>query len=120
MQCSSYCVAMLAYNIYFLDYLLSRLLEPLIRFEGPMSKTIHSDGQLTLVAELIRVRKAAGLSQADLSSRLHCHQSLIARIESGQRRIDVPEFIIICRAAEADPIEVLEVVMRAIPNDLGI
>ena len=55
-----------------------------------MSKTLHSQGQETLIAALVAARKASGLTQTDLAVRLRCHQSLIARIESGQRRIDEP------------------------------
>ena len=62
-----------------------------------MSKTLHSHGQETLIAALVAARKARGLTQTDLAVRLRCHQSLIARIESGQRRIDVVELVILAR-----------------------
>lgn len=40
---------------------------------------------------LIKARKAVELTQADLASRLSCHHSFVANIESGQRRIDMVE-----------------------------
>ncbi|MDX8350449.1 helix-turn-helix transcriptional regulator [Cognatiyoonia sp. IB215446] len=63
-----------------------------------MAKTIHSEGHEALCAELIRIRRAEGMTQADLAAKLSCHQSMIARIESGQRRIDVVELIVLARA----------------------
>ncbi|WP_152474377.1 helix-turn-helix transcriptional regulator [Roseovarius sp. THAF9] len=72
-----------------------------------MSKTISSQSQTVLCLELVEARKRAGLLQSDLAEKLDCHQSLIARIESGQRRIDVIEFLILTRAIQANPEELL-------------
>lgn len=46
-------------------------------------------------------RKRAGLSQADVAKRLRQYQCYVARIESGQRRIDVVEFLEIAEGAGA-------------------
>ncbi|MEP2202708.1 MAG: helix-turn-helix transcriptional regulator, partial [Tateyamaria sp.] len=54
-----------------------------------MAKTIRSKGQVALCRALVDARVKAGLGQKDLADRLRCHQSLIARLESGQRRVDV-------------------------------
>ncbi|UWQ90490.1 helix-turn-helix domain-containing protein [Rhodobacteraceae bacterium M382] len=85
-----------------------------------MTKTLRSEGQVALVEALIQARKDAGLSQATLAERLRCHQSFVARIESGQRRIDVPELVILCRALNADPVEVLVKVADCTPLDARI
>jgi len=85
-----------------------------------MSKTIESPAHKTLVKELIKIRKEAGFSQVELAERLRCQQSLVARIESGQRRIEVSELLIICRALDADSARVLDVVAEAVPADAGL
>ncbi len=85
-----------------------------------MSKTIESPAHKALVKTLIRIRKEAGLSQVELATRLRCQQSLVARIESGQRRIEVSEMLIICRALDADPARVLDIVAEAVPLDAGL
>ena len=85
-----------------------------------MTKTLRSEGQIALVAALLKARKDAGLSQATLAERLRCHQSFVARIESGQRRIDVPELVILCRALRVDPVDVLGVVAESTPVDARI
>jgi ribosome-binding protein aMBF1 (putative translation factor) len=66
---------------------------------------------------LIAARKAAGLSQEDLAKRLKHHQSLVARIESGERRIDVVELIVLARALETDAAEILASVESATDAD---
>lgn len=72
-----------------------------------MQKTIHSTGHLALCEALIAARKAADLTQQELAQKLRCQQSKIARIESGQRRIDIVELIIWCRAVKANPQDIL-------------
>jgi ribosome-binding protein aMBF1 (putative translation factor) len=66
---------------------------------------------------LVEARNRAGLGQKDLADRLDCHQSLVARIESGQRRIDVVEFIVLSRALGIDLSEVLAIVEAATEPD---
>lgn len=65
-----------------------------------MAKTIRSSGHEALRDALIAARKSADLTQAELADRLKCHQSFVARVESGERRIDVIELIVLARALE--------------------
>lgn len=67
-----------------------------------MAKTIRSSGHEALCDALVAARKAAGLTQEQLAGRLNQHQSFVARVESGERRIDVIELIVLARAMEAD------------------
>lgn len=85
-----------------------------------MTKTLHSEGQLALVAALIQARRDAGLSQMELASRLRCHQSFVARIESGQRRVDVAELVILSRALGVSPTKILKIVVDNTPEDARI
>ncbi len=85
-----------------------------------MPKTLWSDAQEALVAALVRARKNAGLSQAAVAQTLRCHQSLIARIESGERRIDLVELVILCRAIGVDPSHVLHEVAPLVPVGASI
>jgi len=58
-------------------------------------------------------REAKGLYQSDVAVALGEHQSFIARVESGQRRIDVIEFFRIADAIGFDPIKALRKVRDA-------
>lgn len=85
-----------------------------------MTKTITSNGHEALFTLLTEARKDANLTQQEVAKRLKCHQSLIARIESGQRRIDVVEFIVICRALEVEPTEIISAVKAVTPLEQGL
>ncbi|MDI7920705.1 helix-turn-helix domain-containing protein [Ferirhizobium litorale] len=63
-----------------------------------VQKTLGSRRHEALVARIIEKRKAAGLTQEDLARALGEHQSFIARLESGQRRIDVIEYLTLAEA----------------------
>lgn len=78
-----------------------------------MAKTIRSSGHEALRVALIAARKAAGLTQAGLATKLNCHQSFVARVESGQRRIDVIELVVLARAMGADVVKILSIVQDA-------
>jgi transcriptional regulator with XRE-family HTH domain len=75
-------------------------------------KTLRSRRHRALCAALRSARKAARLSQDELASRLKTSQTVIARIESGERRVDVVEFIDMTRALRLDPREVLSELMK--------
>lgn len=52
---------------------------------------------------LAEERERAGLSQRQLSVRLGMHPMTIGKIERGERRIDLVEFIDICEALGLEP-----------------
>lgn len=58
-----------------------------------MAKTLGTEQHKALIAMLIAKREAAGLTQAQLAEALGEYQSFVARLESGQRRVDVVELI---------------------------
>ena len=58
-----------------------------------MVKTLGTERHKALIALLIEKREAAGLTQTDLADRLGEYQSFVARLESGQRRVDVIEYL---------------------------
>jgi transcriptional regulator with XRE-family HTH domain len=82
-----------------------------------MARTIRSPGHEALCHALIDARKTAGLTQAELAARLRCHQSFVARVESGQRRIDVVELVALARALGADAGTILRQIKAATPMD---
>ena len=75
-------------------------------------KTLRSHRHRALCAALIAARKAANLSQHDLAARLKASQTQIARIEIGERRVDVVEFIDMAKALHIDPLKVLADLMK--------
>ena len=68
-----------------------------------MRKSLGSARHKALIDLLIQKREAAGMTQADLAARLGEYQSFVARLESGQRRIDVVEFLDLAEILGFDP-----------------
>jgi len=75
-------------------------------------KSVHSSEQAQFCDLMIDSRKAAGLTQAELARKLHKPQSFVAKYEGGERRIDVVEFLIICRAMAVDPIKIVRALSK--------
>lgn len=48
-------------------------------------------------------RKAKGITQEELAKRLKNRQTFVSKVERGERRIDVAEFVEIARALDSDP-----------------
>jgi transcriptional regulator with XRE-family HTH domain len=72
-----------------------------------MRKSVHTAEYEALRDELRSAREAAGLSQRDLAVALDVPHSVIAKIESGERRVDVIELCWFLAACRADVEEVL-------------
>jgi transcriptional regulator with XRE-family HTH domain len=73
-----------------------------------MSRTLHSPRHEALRALLVEKRKKAQLTQAEVAARLGRYQSFVATVESGQRRIDVVEFLDFAHAIGFDPREAIK------------
>jgi transcriptional regulator with XRE-family HTH domain len=71
-------------------------------------KSTNTPQYRAVLDRLIAARKASGLSQAELASRLGRPQSYIAKIEIGERRLDVVEFLELARILGVSPASVLE------------
>jgi transcriptional regulator with XRE-family HTH domain len=77
-----------------------------------MRKSLGSARHKALISLLIQKREAAGMTQADLAARLGEYQSFVARLESGQRRIDVSEFIELAAAIGFDPAKTISALKK--------
>lgn len=70
---------------------------------GILGSSLHSKGYKALTRLLIKARAEAGLTQQQVADRLGKHQSFVAKYELGERRLDVVEMISVCKALDADP-----------------
>ena len=60
------------------------------------------------------MREDAGLSQRALAERLGEHHSWVAKVEIGERRLDVVEFVRICKALKRDPLPLVRIVAKSV------
>ncbi|MCB5173766.1 helix-turn-helix transcriptional regulator [Microvirga sp. SM9] len=74
-------------------------------------KSIHTTRQERLCMLLRHARKKAGLTQEELNQRLGKYKTFVSKYESGERRLDIMEFIDIAEALDLDPASVLKAVM---------
>jgi transcriptional regulator with XRE-family HTH domain len=79
-----------------------------------LGKSVHSGAQTVFCNLMIEARKSAGLTQQDLAAKLSRPQSFVAKYEGGERRIDVVEFIAICRAISVDSTTLLRKLTRLV------
>lgn len=68
-----------------------------------MPRSRRSPRRARLQELLIARRTAAGLTQAALAERLERPQSFVSKYETGERRLDVVEFLEVAEALAADP-----------------
>ena len=68
-----------------------------------MTKSLHTDAYARFVAVLTSARHEGKFTQQEIARRLGKPQSYVAKIEGGERRLDVVELIALARALEIDP-----------------
>jgi len=71
------------------------------------SKGFHDERYRALIETLVASRRAQGLSQQDVAGRLGRHQQHVSRYETGERRLDVVEFVDVAYALGLDPSELI-------------
>lgn len=68
-----------------------------------MTRSLRTPGHQALMQVLVETRKSKGVTQQELADRLNRPQSYIAKVETGERRLDVIEFIEWCQSVGAPP-----------------
>ena len=71
-------------------------------------KSIYSQSYRILLDRIAKARRAAGITQAELAKKLNRPQSFVSKIESGERRIDVIEFLQLAKYIGFDPCTLMQ------------
>lgn len=69
--------------------------------------SVYSDEYQRVISALKNARKAQGITQAQLAEALGKPQSFIAKVENGERRLDVVEFVHLARLVNVDTCKIL-------------
>ncbi len=70
-----------------------------------------------LTQYLVDARIAAGVTQIELAARLERPQSFVSKVERGDRRLDMIEFLQITMALNVEPEPIIRSVLAALTND---
>lgn len=73
--------------------------------------SIYSDEYQLVIKILRAARHEKGLTQAQLAKALDRPQSFVAKVENGERRLDIIEFAHIAHLLSLDPADVLKMVL---------
>jgi transcriptional regulator with XRE-family HTH domain len=65
-----------------------------------------------LIAALVEAREEAGLTQRQLAAKLRRSDSFVWKIEAGERRVDVLEFIEIAQCLGVEATELMKQVLK--------
>lgn len=82
-----------------------------------MPKALFSPRQRRLVEFIVEARTRADLRQAEIAERLGRSQSVVAAMESGQRRIDVVELLDLAEVIGFDAHQILRE-LADLPSEL--
>lgn len=68
---------------------------------------VHGKQYQKLLRLLIQCRQRQGMSQSEVSRALKKPRPYANKVEAGERRLDVAEFVTYCKAIDADPVAII-------------
>ncbi len=77
-------------------------------------KAIQSGSYKAAQLLLVELRKSSELTQAELAKSIGVDQSFISKVERGERRLDIVEFIFYCNSLKVSPSEAIETLQQKI------
>ncbi len=81
-----------------------------------MQKTIHTSEYSELIDWLRTQRKQKKMTMRELGAKLGVIHSWVGKIEQGERRLDLVEYLKICKALKVDPHEGLNLLQKALSS----
>ena len=85
-----------------------------------MRRWVSSQSYQVAIGVLVAARKQAGLTQRDLADRLGKPPSFVAKVETGERRLDFVEFVAIARELGTKPSSLMDQIDVTIAGKLDI
>lgn len=76
--------------------------------------SVYSDEYQRVINALKKARKEKGITQAQLAEALGKLQSFIAKVENGERRLDVVEFVYLARLVGLKAEEFIQLIMKTV------
>lgn len=82
-----------------------------------MSAAKPPDANKILRSLLVEARRTAGLKQTELAARLNKPQSYVSKVETGERQLNVIEFVAYARAIGLHPIALFSDLVMRVQSD---
>lgn len=79
--------------------------------------SLHDPAYAGFVKMLVELRVGSGKKQREVAKALGWNQSVVSKIETRQRRIDVVELIRVMEALGADPVTLVREIQRELSSD---
>ena len=79
---------------------------------------VTSEAYDAAITVVIQVRQAKSISQRELADRLGKPRSFVSKIENKERRLDFVEFVVVARALEISPSELISDVASSLPDEI--
>lgn len=77
-----------------------------------MKKGIYSKENQYFIDLMVQARLKMGVTQAELAKLLEKPQSFVSKYEKGERRLDVIEFVTVCKALKVDSRKIFNRILR--------
>lgn len=81
-----------------------------------MARSLRTPGHLALMQVLTEARKEKRITQQELADRLDRPQSYVAKVETGERRLDVIEFIEWTTAIGVSSAQLVQQIAESVPG----
>ena len=81
-----------------------------------MQKTIYTPAYKNLIARLHQARLKAGLRQQDVARDLGISRTWLSKVEQGQLRLDLIQFVQLCRLYGVSTRELLHTMEEMLPS----
>jgi transcriptional regulator with XRE-family HTH domain len=81
-----------------------------------MQKTIYSSEYAKLLYWLRQHRQEKQFTMRQLGKKMGIHHSWVGKVEQGERRLDIVEYLRICDALGIDPHEGLNIITKALSS----
>jgi transcriptional regulator with XRE-family HTH domain len=82
------------------------------------TRSLHDSDYANFVASLVALRNAANLSQREVAEALGWNQSIVAKIETTQRRLDVIEFVRLAAVIGFKASSMMEIIEQSLETPL--
>ena len=79
-----------------------------------MTKTIYAPAYVCLVDQIRNRRQELNLRQEDLAGRLGVNRNWVSKVERRESRLDVLQYVEICKALDIDPASTLRAFTEAV------